>query len=160
MIEIRPVTLAEANAFVEKLHRHHKKTQGHRFSLAAHVDGKRVGVAILGRPVARMTDFSKVLEVTRLCTDGTPNIPSALYGASARVAKAMGFEKIQTFILASEPGISLRDSGWVCEGGVWSRPSRSRTGASDGSRPLGVKMRWSKQFRGDSLGRTAAQGQA
>ena len=41
------VELSEANAFVEKLHRHHKKVQGHRFSIGAKLNGELVGVAIV-----------------------------------------------------------------------------------------------------------------
>jgi hypothetical protein len=127
---IKPCSLKDANAFVESLRSHHKKVQGHRFSLAAYLDGSMVGVCCVGRPVARMTDFSTVCEVTRLCTDGTKNACSKLYGAAARVCKEMGYEKIQTFILESESGKSLIASGWVKDsvtsGGSWSRPSRGR----------------------------------
>lgn len=107
-----------------------------------------VGVCIVGRPVARNTNQRTIVEVTRLCTDGTPNACSALYGAAARAAKALGYEKIQTFILASEPGTSLRATGWVCEGesagGQWSCSTRHRPADFDGSRPLEAKTRWAK----------------
>src|SRR5579859_562950 len=112
-MKIRPCELRDANAFVERLHRHHKKVQGHRFSIGLWDEDKLVGVAIVGRPVARMTDHTKVLEVTRLCTDGTKNACSALYSAAARVGKELGYERIQTFILESEPGTSLIATGWV-----------------------------------------------
>ena len=127
---IRPCSLKDANAFVESLHRHHKKVQGHRFSLKAVLNGSVVGVVCVGRPVARMTDLTTICEVTRLCTDGTKNVCSKLYGATARVCKEMGYESIQTFILESESGKSLIASGWVMDsvtsGGSWSRPSRGR----------------------------------
>lgn len=32
-LEIVPITLAEANAFVEQHHRHHKPVVGHKFSI-------------------------------------------------------------------------------------------------------------------------------
>lgn len=32
-LEIVPITLKEANAFVEQHHRHHKPTVGHKFGL-------------------------------------------------------------------------------------------------------------------------------
>lgn len=103
-----------------------------------------VGVICVGRPVARMTDQRKVLEVTRLCTDGTKNACSKLYAAAARVGKEMGYEKIQTFILESEPGTSLIASGWIkaaeSGGGSWSRPSRGRTDKA----PLDRKVRYDK----------------
>ena len=33
MLDIRPISLAEANAFVEEHHRHHKPVVGHKFSI-------------------------------------------------------------------------------------------------------------------------------
>ena len=108
------VELKEANAFVESQHRHHKRIQGHRFSLGVKDGEKLVGVAIVGRPVGGANQHEWV-EVTRLCTDGTKNACSFLYGAAARAAKALGFTRIQTYILRNEPGVSLKASGWAFE---------------------------------------------
>jgi hypothetical protein len=125
------IKLDEANAFVARLHRHHKPVVGHLFSLGAVLDDELVGVAIVGRPVSRMRDDGLTAEVTRLCTDGTRNACSFLYGASARAAFALGFRRIGTYILATEPGTSLTGAGWrligETKGGSWSRPSRGRT---------------------------------
>jgi hypothetical protein len=52
----------------------------------------------------------------RLCTDGTKNACSFLYSAASRAAKALGYNKIITYILASESGISLKAAGWKCAG--------------------------------------------
>jgi len=124
------IQLPEANAFVKEHHRHHKPVVGHLFSIGAAKDGKIVGVAIVGRPVARMRDDGETAEVTRLCTDGTRNACSFLYGACSRAAFALGFKRIGTYILASEPGASLMGAGWrmVGEtgGGSWSRGDRPR----------------------------------
>jgi hypothetical protein len=111
-MKIIPLTLKEANELVEKLHRHHKPVRGHRFSIGVLDNGKIVGAAIVGRPVARNTDWHTTAEVTRLVTDGTKNACSILYAACARICENMGFESIQTFILDSEPGISLLAAGW------------------------------------------------
>lgn len=124
------VGLGEANAFVTAHHRHHRPVIGHLFSLGA-VDGhKIVGVAIVGRPVSRMRDDGDTAEVTRLCTDGTRNACSFLYGACARAAFALGFKRVGTYILASEPGTSLTGAGWRMigerSGGSWSRGNRPR----------------------------------
>ena len=73
MLELVPITLKEANAFVERYHRHHKPVVGHKFSIAASDGEKIVGVAIVGRPVSRYLDNGLTLEVNRLCTDGTRN---------------------------------------------------------------------------------------
>jgi hypothetical protein len=125
-----PIELAEANAFVMKVHRHHGPVVGHKFSLGAVKDDKVVGVAVVGRPVARMRDDGLTLEVTRLATDGTRNACSFLYGACARAASALGFKRIGTYILASENGATLKASGWRLVGETpgrsWSVPSRPR----------------------------------
>lgn len=127
---IERIGLDEANAFVSAHHRHHKPVIGHLFSLGAALEGKIVGVAIVGRPVARMRDDGTTAEVTRLCTDGTRNACSFLYGAAARAAFALGFKRIGTYILASEPGTSLTAAGWrligEAGGGSWSRSERPR----------------------------------
>lgn len=138
------VEIDEANVFVDAFHRHHKPVLSHRFSIGAELDGMTVGVAIVGRPVARLTDQYRIVEVARLCTDGTKNACSFLYSACARAARELGYWKIQTFILASEPGTSLEAAGWeleaVTEGGRWGRPSRGR----DRDHPEEPKLKYSK----------------
>jgi hypothetical protein len=142
-----PVELAEANALVAALHRHHKEVQGHRFSIGlVDEDGVLHAACTVGRPVARLAGHPRaVAEVTRLVSDGSRNACSMLYAAAARACQAMGFERIQTYILESELGTSLRASGWTCEGpaggGSWAhagRPNR-RT-----DQPMGRKVRYSK----------------
>ena len=115
-LEIRPISIRDANAFVEVYHRHHGAKTGCRFALAVTEGGVLHGVAICSNPVARNADDGLTLEVSRLCTDGTYNACSILYAACARTAKAMGFKKIQTYILESEQGTSLKASGWISEG--------------------------------------------
>lgn len=124
------VELAKANAFIGQHHRHHKAVVGHKFSLGAMLDGELVGVVIVGRPVSRMRDDGNTLEVTRLCTNGAKNACSFLYGAAARAAFALGYNRIGTYILVSEDGASLRASGWrlIGERGgkPWHAPQRGR----------------------------------
>lgn len=115
-LDIVPITLAEANAFVERYHRHHKAVVGHKFSIGATDGEKIVGVAIVGRPVSRYLDDGLTLEVNRCCTDGTKNACSILYAAAWRAARAMGYKKIVTYILESENGASLKASGYKCIG--------------------------------------------
>lgn len=125
-----PLTLAEANDFVRMHHRHHKPVIGHKFSIGAAKGERIVGVVIVGRPVARMRDDGMTLEVTRLATDGTKDACSFLYGAARRACFALGYKRIGTYILASEPGTSLVAAGWKligsAGGGSWSRTSRPR----------------------------------
>jgi hypothetical protein len=137
-----PLTLRQANAYVEELHRHHKPARGCVFCIGLEKEGKLVGVAIVGRPVARMLQDGKTAEVTRLCTDGTPNACSKLYSTAAKVCRTLGYKRIITYILSSEDGASLKASGWVNKGeaggGSWSRVSRPRTD----DHPTERKVRW------------------
>jgi len=145
VIEIVPVTFADACEFVRRFHRHHKPPIGHKFSVAVAANGQVVGVAMVGRPVARHYDDGLTLEVNRTCTDGYPNANSALYGAAWRAAKALGYRRLITYTLASESGASLKASGWriVAQREAragWSAPSRPR---KDDSTEHGVqRMLW------------------
>lgn len=145
-LRVVPCRLEEANQFVAQHHRHHGPVVGHKFSLAvADDDGNVRGVAVVGRPVARMRDDGWTLEVTRLATDGTPNACSALYGACARAAFALGYRRIGTYTLDSEPGTSLKAAGWTLigerGGGSWSAPSRPRVDRH----PLQGKLLWERE---------------
>ena len=125
-----PLPLDEANAFVAQHHRHHKPVIGHKFSIGAALGERIVGAVIVGRPVARGRDDGLTLEVTRLCTDGTKNACSFLYGAAARAGFALGYKRIGTYILQSEDGVSLRAAGWKMisevKGRSWACQSRPR----------------------------------
>lgn len=148
LFRVVPLTLKQANALVARLHRHHKPVQGHRFSIGVRRGRSLIGAAIVGRPGARRTAQYRIAEVTRLVSDGTPNVCSALYSACARAAQAMGFDAIQTFILEQEPGTSLKASGWkflrITKGGNHNRPSR---GGRRRDQPECKKQKWEKRFR-------------
>jgi hypothetical protein len=127
----RPISLKVANNFVLANHRHNKPVAGHKFSIGL-VDNneKLVGVAICGRPVARMLDDGLTLEVLRVCTDGTKNANSMLYSRVKKIAQVMGYKKVLTYTLTEESGSSLRAVGAVKDGIVkareWSREKRKR----------------------------------
>jgi len=143
ILELQPLTIAEAQAFVDANHRHHKAPLSAKFAIGLN-DGRRViGVAIVGRPVARRLDDGWTAEVTRLCVlDGHKNACSMLYAASWRAARAMGYRRLVTFILSAEPGISLKAAGWkfigTTPGRSWSVPSRPRVD----KHPLQEKLRF------------------
>ena len=147
MIKAVPLSLKEASEYVDALHRHHKPVVRDKYRVGAEINGKLVGVVQVGRPVSRYLDDGKTLEVVRLCSDGTKDVCSFLYSRAARIAREMGYEKIITYILESEPGTSLMASGWTCEGlaggGSWSRPSRQR----EDKHPLEKKQRWAKVLK-------------
>lgn len=131
-LHLTPVRFRDAAAFVAMWHRHHQPPVGMVFAVGA-ADGEGVlhGVAIVGRPVARLLDNGQTLEVTRTATDGTRNANSLLYGAAWRAAKALGYTRLITYTQAGETGASLRAAGWhvIAERPAqpgWDRPSRPR----------------------------------
>lgn len=144
-----PLTLPEANELVRKWHRHHLPATGHRWSVGvADEAGDIRGCAITSRPVARMTDQYRKLEIVRVATDGCPNACSFLYGRVRRLGELFGYDEVFTFILASEPGTSLRAAGYVevatSAGGSWNRPSRKR----ENDHPLEPKRKFVARMNG------------
>lgn len=142
-LRIVPTSLKEANWFVSEHHRHHDPVTGHKFSIALADDtGKVRGVAIIGRPVSRMSDDGLTLEVNRCCTDGMANGCSMLYRAAWRAASAMGYTKLITYTLPEEGGGSLKGAGFrlvgKCGGGTWARAKRPRID----THPTQTKWRW------------------
>jgi hypothetical protein len=111
-LRIVPLTFRQACAFVEEHHRHHGAPRGCRFVLGVAEGDELVGVAMVGRPVARHYDDGLTLEVNRTCTNGTKNANSMLYGAAWRAAKALGYSRLVTYTQAGETGASLRAAGW------------------------------------------------
>lgn len=141
-LELQPIMQSEAFAFIAEHHRHHPAPVGWLFGIAAN-DGERVvGVITVGRPVARLLGDGYTAEVTRCCTDGTANAPSLLYAAAWRAPRAMGYRRLITYTLATEPGTSLKAAGWTAlyqtAGRSWSCPSRLRVDRH----PLGQKTLW------------------
>lgn len=136
-----PVSLREANAFVEQHHRHHKPARGCLFCVGCE-NGSIRGVAIVGRPLARELQDGYTAEVLRLCTDGTRNACSMLYGAAWRGARAIGYLRLITYTLPEEGGASLKAAGWHCVGeaggGSWDRANRPRVDLH----PTQGKLRW------------------
>lgn len=141
-LSVVPMTLREARAFVGRVHRHHRPPQGGLFAVGAANDGTVCGVAIIGRPVARLLDDGWTAEVTRLATDGTKNACSLLYAACWRAARALGWRKLITYTLPEEGGVSLRAAGWrligEAGGGTWARAGRPRVDMH----PTQVKLCW------------------
>jgi hypothetical protein len=127
-----PCSVTRAREVVESWHRHHgPSTSGLYAAAVATEDGTVRGVALIGRPVARLLDDGWTLEVTRVATDGTPNACSALYGIARRLAAALGYARLVTYTRVDEPGSSPRAAGLVDEGPIrarsWDMPGRRRT---------------------------------
>ena len=138
-VELRPVKQKVAFPFIERHHRHHDVPAGALWQHGAHDDdGCLIGVAIVGRPVARMLDEGLTVEVTRLCTLGNDNACSLLYSACRRASDAKGYRRGLTYILESEfaasKGASLRAAGYRYLGRTkdkdgWDRNARRRDNA-------------------------------
>lgn len=152
-LELGTVALAEARSFVARHHRHHRNPPpGWRWGHGVFNGGQLVGVAMVGRPVARAIDPQHVVEVNRLCIDPglhpavVRHAASKLYGAAAREARRRRFHRIITYTLESESGISLRAAGWepraVTKGGRWDTPARRRATAA----PTCRKVRWERDL--------------
>ena len=143
-LRLQPVTFDEACVFIARHHRHHQPPRGWKFGVAVS-DGETVrGVITVGRPVARHLDDGLTLEVNRCCTDGTKNAASMLYGAAWRAAKALGYARLITYTLGSEPGTTLRAAGWrevgKTSGGSWHTPNAGRPRVD--KHPTQPKIRW------------------
>lgn len=156
---IVPINQKTANKFVMNWHRHHRPVVGSIFQIGCSINDELVGVAICGRPVAQKIDHTEVIEVNRCCVkEGVKNVCSKLYGASARIAKEMGYKKIITYTLDTEMGSSLKAAGWVIElekagNKEWnSHGTRIRTNTvtdlfgSIIKAPPQMKIRWAKIF--------------
>ena len=144
-LRLVPITLRQANAFVAELHRHHKPARGCVCVVGVEWWGTLCGVAVIGRPSAPALQDGYTAEVTRVCTDGTRNACSILYGSAWRTVRALGYGRLITYTLPEEGGASLRASGaeLVDEsagGGTWNRPNIGRV--REDHAPTCKKFRW------------------
>lgn len=114
MLYVVPLTLREANEFVANFHRHNRPTVGGKWAIGLELDGELVGVAIVGRAIARRLDDRFTAEVLRTCTNAKApkGSVSKLYAACWRAWRAMGGRKMITYTLQAESGASLRGAGW------------------------------------------------
>ena len=137
------MTLTDACAFVDQHHRHHPAPQGGLWAVGVAVGDDVVGVAIVAKPVARCLADEWTAEVRRVAVlDGHPNACSKLYGACWRAARALGYRRLLTYTLASEPGVSLRAAGWRIVGEVKGRSWNCKARPRVDRMPLQDKLRW------------------
>lgn len=115
------------------------------FCIGVAQGGDLVGVATVGRPVAKAYQDGYTLEVNRTCTlDDARNANSMLYGAAWRAAKALGYRRLITYTQAGESGASLRAAGWriIAERAArpnWAESSVKLRGIRDAEGPGGVQ---------------------
>lgn len=139
-MELRDISIRDAMRYVDDWHRHLSRPQGAKFALAAWVGDRVVGVALVGRPVARR-EQPRTAEVIRVATDGTRNACSFLYARAKRAAQALGYRRVVTKTLPGEGGASLRAVAATLVGETraqqWDRENRRRTPKEHQS-----KLRW------------------
>lgn len=154
-LRIRPISIRDAKAFVREHHRHHPAPTGAKFAICAMLDTRLVGVALVGRPVARRDEEKQdngifIAEIIRVAV--IPDLPpvggndagacSKLYTYAKRIAQLMGYDKIITKTMPDESGVSLRAARFkntgTTDGRSWNVPSRARVD----KHPLGTKLKW------------------
>lgn len=153
-MEVVPITLRKANDFVEKYHRHSKRTarDGGKFAIGVSHEGVLVGVAIVGHPLARMLNDGFTAEVLRTCVspEAPKNANSFLYGRCWRIWQQMGGKRLVTYTLTTESGASLRGAGWEIAHktkpayGGWGRKGRDREQAKIYTQ---LKFRWEARVK-------------
>lgn len=118
-LELRPIEWKEAKDFVVRHHEFGSAPAGWRWGHAVYNGLDLIGVAIVGRPVARSYNADEIVEVSRCCVRRdwevgrkTWNACSMLYGAASKEAKRRGYKIIQTYITEDELGVTMRASGW------------------------------------------------
>lgn len=113
-MHLRPITLREANDFVENFHRHNGRTSrdGGKFAIGVDDNGLLVAVAIVGNPLSATFMDGFTAEVLRVCCNENKNAASMLYSACWRAWRAMGGRKLITYTLKYEQGGSLKAAGW------------------------------------------------
>ena len=149
------LTQKEVKDFISTHHRHCKPSLGDKARFGVRFNNVHlVAVAMLGRPVSRVLDNGKTLEVTRVAVDN--NMPKAirmnacskLYGACCKWAKRNGYDSVITYTLEHENGASLKSANFVHEytqpnsrrSATWSSQSRKRNDET----PKCPKKRWRK----------------
>ena len=154
-MEVCPITLKAAQAFVLAHHRHNDPPHGHKFSIGLTDGGQLVGVVVTGQPIARANNDGYTAEITRCCViNNQRNANSRLYAAAIRAARAMGYRRIITYTLPEESGASLKAVGFCIDGMTknnpdgWDMPGRPRK--KPVKYPYCQKIRWLKEFGGDS----------
>lgn len=128
-MRVVPISLKDANEFVEKHHRHNRKVVTHKVSIGLEKDGELIGVGIAGIPIARLLNDGKTLELRRICVKpGHPNACSKLMSRMKQIGQLMGYERIITYTLQKESGVSLRAVGARCVANVkpgnWKRKGK------------------------------------
>lgn len=125
-----PITLEQANSFIQEHREHFHPYRGRRFAIGCAQDGKLTGAVIVGPPFDSELADGQTLAVNYVYTTGGRTAYGMLYGAAARAAKAMGYWRITACLSERVPGSALRAAGWhhavLVESGNPKIPNRVR----------------------------------
>lgn len=144
MLTIVPISIKEANGYVDRWHRHNKPIRVARWACAC-VDhlGTIHGVAIFGTPSCTNLMDGLTGEILRVATDGTRNSCSILYGACRKAAFALGYTRVVTYTLHSESQASLKAVGFkLVDDNAGGSPWTNRKGRKAQAVSMIRKNRW------------------
>jgi len=150
-LTVIPMSIKDANLFVENFHRHNKPVRGAKFAIGASFNNELVGVAIVGRPVARKLDDGFTAEAVRVCVndDSPKNSNSFLYSKCWRIWNQMGGKRLITYTLQEESGSSLKAAGYKIVGqtGGWDKGKGWTTRPGREWQPVTgqMKFKWIKE---------------
>jgi hypothetical protein len=158
VIEIRPISLGDANRVVSEWHSHHDPVVGHKFSVSAYVDDRLEGVVIVSRPVApALQQDGRTLEVTRLCCrgredGGAKDVASALLARSWDATCAQGYRLLISYTRKDEKGSCYKAAGWApvheTKGREWTsgnKAGRWLPGFYEPSTEIVDRVRWERR---------------
>lgn len=110
--QIKPIGFREACKFVADHHRYLASPRGCLFCVGVHSYLGLVAVAIVGRPISPTQQDGETCEITRLAAiDNWRNASSCAIAASWRVAKALGYTRIISYVDARLNGESFKAAG-------------------------------------------------
>jgi len=149
---IIPLSLREANDFVDAHHRHSARTSndGGKFAIGLEMAGELVGAAIVGRPIARLLQQPGTAELLRCCVGpGAPDgAGKQLNSRCKRIWQLMCGVRLVTYTLSREAGGSLSGAGFRRVAEAHSNDSKWQQ-RGRAARPLAdePKTRWEAEYQ-------------
>lgn len=143
-----PISIRADKAFVREHHRHNKALTGAKLAIALELDGRVIGVGLLGNPKARkLAEDRFCAEAVRVCV-----LPGAPKGACSKIVARLkrlwqlqGGIRFVTYNRADESGASMRGAAMMpiaaVKGRQWSTRSRPRS-----ANEVIDKVRWEQQL--------------
>jgi hypothetical protein len=145
-LTIRPITLDQAQTFVQDWHRHNRDNAGGCWAIACLREAELVGVAICGRPVSPVMQRRGYLEILRVAVlEDVEGACSMLYSRCRRIGQLMGYERFLSYNRPDESGASLEAAGFHKVGRVGARKKGWANRPGRAVHPSQPKFRWEAQ---------------